>query len=163
MAAATKTLLGTPNTFEPPIQRTGSIPSGQLTMSAFNIPTCPKPAKTKPMANVTNNAGISAYATRTPLITPTTIAKATPTIIDKANPTPLSTNVITKAVGTAIKATMDKSIPRPITTMAIPSPRIANTAIERIIAIRFPALKKFERVKEKITNIINEINNTIIC
>ncbi len=54
------------------------------------------------------------------------------------------------ATDIAMTATIERSIPRPITTTAMPTPRMPSTATLRTSVRTFPAVRKFGRVAAKV-------------
>ena len=87
---------------------------------------------------------------RTPLINPATVEKAAPMRSAQPTGTPwwvASDN--TQDTATTMIATIARSIPRPITTSPMPSPRIPKIETLRTSAMRFPGVKKLCSVSEK--------------
>jgi len=60
-------------------------------------------------------------------------------------------------------AIIDKSIPRPITTIAMPSPRMPNTDTLRTRVNMFWVVKNPGKNSEKLAKSRTKIMNTMIC
>lgn len=153
---------GTPNSWPPPVQ--GNQPkrhSFKLMTSVSTRKHFPNPYTAVPIARVAKIAGISANATNRPFASPTTRARAKPSANDNQRGTSWLTIITNQATEITIVATIDRSIPRPMITSAIPTPRMPRMETFWSSDKRLPAERNPLRLMEKTRKIATAMAKTM--